>query len=317
ANITTAPVSRTNIGQTTIINGTITVDKEKSVAINSRAAGRIERLFIKETGVAVRKGEPLYTLYSEFLLTLLQEYLLAKEQYESLGKSERRFKTFFEASEKKLLLYGLTKNQIDGLSKDSLVPRVTFVSPSSGVISEIKVDEGQYVEEGAPLYDVEDITSLWVEGELYPGEAAWVKPGDKILIRANGPDPLEARVDFISPQYRPGGQTMMMRAKFRNPELQVRPGQHAQVIFTHSSKVAIAVPTDAVIRNGQHTHVYVESGRAIFRPRMVKTGIEGIDHLEITEGLTEGDTIAVTGAYLLYSEIVLKKGNDPMAGHQH
>ena len=105
-----------------------------------------------------------------------------------------------------------------------------------------------------------------------------------------------------------------MRAKIENPGLQFKPGQQAQVLFTHSSKEAIAIPTDAVIRDGKGAHVYVQSGPAIFRPRMVKTGAEGFDQVEITEGLSEGDTVAVTGAYLLYSEIILKKGGDPMAG---
>ena len=319
ANITTQKATKRNVGATNVINGTLTADKQKSVGINSRAAGRIEKLFIKETGAAIRKGDPLYALYSESLLTMQQEYLLAKEQYEALGKTEKRYKSFFEAAERKLLLYGLTKVQINQIEKNSVVPRITFLSPASGIVTEIKAIEGQYVEEGTLLYNVEDVASLWVQAELYPGEVALVRPGDKVTLKIDGfeSSTVEASVDFISPEYESNSQILLMRAKIENPGLQFKPGQQAQVLFTHSSKEAIAIPTDAVIRDGKGAHVYVQSGPAIFRPRMVKTGAEGFDQVEITEGLSEGDTVAVTGAYLLYSEIILKKGGDPMAGHGH
>jgi membrane fusion protein, copper/silver efflux system len=317
ANITTQEVTKRNLGATNVINGTLTADKHKSVGINSRAAGRIEKLFIKETGAAIRKGDPLYALYSESLLTMQQEYLLAKEQYEALGKTEKRYKSFFEAAERKLLLYGLSKVQINQIEKNSVVPGITFLSPASGIVTDIKAIEGQYVEEGTLLYNVEDVASLWVEAELYPAEVALVKPGDKVTVRIDGFESVEASVDFISPEYESNSQILLIRAKIENTGLQFKPGQQAQVLFTHSAKEAIAIPTDAVIRDGKGAHVYVQSGPAIFRPRMVETGAEGFDQVEITEGLSEGDTIAVTGAYLLYSEIILKQGGDPMAGHGH
>jgi Cu(I)/Ag(I) efflux system membrane fusion protein len=96
-----------------------------------------------------------------------------------------------------------------------------------------------------------------------------------------------------------------------------KPGMQAQVFFSHSTKKALSLPVDAVIRDGKGTHVYVQRGRNTFRPQRVKTGIEDFEKVEVIEGLTEGDTVAITGAYLLYSEIILKKGKDPMAGHTH
>ena len=99
-----------------------------------------------------------------------------------------------------------------------------------------------------------------------------------------------------------------MRAEIKNPALQFKPGQQVQIFLTRSSHDAIAIPTDAVIRDSKGAHVYVQEGNAIFRPRMVKTGTESFEQVEITEGLNEGDTVAVTGAYLLYSEMVLRRG---------
>ena len=320
ANITTERVGKQAIGQSVMVNGTVTIDEEQSEVISSRAAGRVEKLYIKETGQPVTKGQPLYTLYSEALLTLQQEYLLAKEQYETLGKSEQRYKSFLDASVKKLLLYGLSNDQINELSnKNSLQPRVTFQSPISGIVTEIRATEGGYVSEGGLLYKIEDISKLWVEAELYPNETGLVKVGDKVKVNVgtSGANAIEANVTFLSPEYRANTQIVVMRASISNPESKLKPGQQVQVALTHSAKEAIAIPVDAVIRDGKGTHIYLQAGHNTFRPQMVKTGVESFDLVEITEGLKEGDTVAVSGAYLLYSEIILKKGTDPMAGHNH
>lgn len=320
ANITTQKVSLKSVGQTIAINARLTENEELTEVISSRAAGRIEKLFIKEPARMVRAGEPLYELYSETLLTLQREYLLAKEQYETLGKTESRYESFLKASERKLLLYGLTKSQIDTLSKSqTLQPRIAFMAPASGIVSEIRVNEGQYVEEGAILYRIENISQLWLEAELYPDEASLVKSGDKLMVRVNGfeSSPLEAKVVFMSPEFRANTQVTIVRALVPNPSLKFKPGMQAQVLFTHSTHQAMAIPADAIIHDERGTHVYLETSTNTFQPRRVKTGLEDFEQVEIREGLQVGDRIAVTGAYLLYSEIVLKKGVDPMAGHTH
>ncbi|HEU5289196.1 MAG TPA: efflux RND transporter periplasmic adaptor subunit [Cyclobacteriaceae bacterium] len=320
ANITTQKVSLQSIGQTVVVNGRLVENEDLSEVVSSRAAGRIEKLFVKETGRTIQKGEPLYQLYSETLLTLQREFLLAKEQYDVLGATETRYKSFFDASRRKLLLYGLTNGQVEELSKNKNVQnRITFLSPASGVVTEIAVSEGQYVSEGGSLLKIENTASLWLEAELYPNESSLVKLGDKINVRISGVENqlVEATVTFFSPEFRTNTQIMAMRALISNPTLVFKPGMQAQVFFSHSSKKALTLPVDAVIRDGKGMHVYVQRGRNTFRPQMVKTGIEDFEKVEITEGLTEGDTVAVTGAYLLYSEIILKKGTDPMAGHSH
>lgn len=320
ANITTQKVSVKPVGQTRVVNARLAENEDLTEVISSRSAGRIEKLFVKETGRVVRSGEPLYELYSETLLTLQREYLLAKEQYEMLGKDEPRYESFLKASERKLVLYGLTKKQIETLAQSKAVQqRITFLAPSGGIVSEIKVSEGQYIEEGALLYRIENTSKLWLEAELYPNESSLVKQGDKLTARINGFEstPLEAKVIFLSPEYRANSQITVIRAMIDNPGLKFKPGMQAQVFFTHSSRTAVAIPIDAVIRDGKGTHVYVETGTNTFQPRMVKTGLEDFEQVEISEGLKEGERVAITGAYLLYSEIILKKGTDPMAGHTH
>jgi Cu(I)/Ag(I) efflux system membrane fusion protein len=320
ANITTQKISIQSIGQTVVVNGKLVENEDLSQVVSSRAAGRVEKLFVKETGRTIQKGEPLYELYSETLLTLQREFLLAKEQYDALGSSETRYKSFLDAARRKLLLYGLTNSQLEDLTKNKNAQnRITFLSPASGIVTEISVSEGQYVSEGGALMRIENIYHLWLEAELYPNEATVAKVGDKINVSVSGFEnqPVSATVTFFSPEFRANTQIMSMRASISNPTMAFKPGMQAQVFFSHSSKKALSLPVDAVIRDGKGTHVYLQRGRNTFRPQMVKTGIEDFEKVEITEGLVEGDTVAITGAYLLYSEIILKKGTDPMAGHTH
>ncbi len=319
ANITTRRVTQIPVGQTVVINAKLTVNEQSTEVISSRVSGRIEKLFIKETGLTIRHGEPLYVIYSEELLTLQHEYMLAREQYALLGPANSRYKSFVDAAERKLLLYGLTQKQITRMTeKNSLEPRITFPAPATGIVTEVNASEGQYVSEGTTLYKTEDAGSLWVEADLYPTETALIKVGDNVAVQVSGEStPIEAKVTFLSPEFRNNMQITIMRATIKNQDNRLKPGQHAQVFLTHSAHEAIAIPIDAVIRDEQGSHVYVRSGNNTFRPRRVKTGIENFDQVEITDGLNEGDTIAVTGAYLLYSEAVLKKGADPMRDHDH
>jgi membrane fusion protein, copper/silver efflux system len=320
ANVTTRAITTQPIGETILVNGRLLVNEELSDVVSSRVQGRIERLYFKESGLSIQKGQPLYTLFSESLLTLQKELLLAKEQYESLGATEKRYKSFYDAARRKLMLYGMTEQQIQTLENSKQIKSaITFVSPASGVISELSITEGQYVAEGTQLMKIQDLTSLWLEADLFPGETRLARKGEKLTVKIAGDEhsSWEATIDFLSPEFRSNSQVTVMRASLNNPGLKMRPGMQAQVFFTHSAKKALTLPIDAVIRDGNGTHVYVQRGMNTFRPAPVKTGLEDFDNVEITEGINEGDTVVITGAYLLYSEIILKKGADPMTAHNH
>ncbi|MBP9925577.1 MAG: efflux RND transporter periplasmic adaptor subunit [Cyclobacteriaceae bacterium] len=311
ANVTIQEVSMGSIGQTVPINAWLAINENFTESVSARTSGRIERLHFKESGKDVKKGEALYELYSEELLTLQKEYLLAKVQYERLG--EPRYKSFYDAAEKKLLLYGLSKEQVSALNEQNLKDRITFLSPISGIIKEVYADEGNYVSEGSLLYKIENNSQLWVEAELYAKEAEYLKRGDKVRVQTAGIETwAEATVTFLSPELRAGTQVMIVRATLPNPTLKLKPGQSAQVLLKYSQKQSITIPTDAVIRDGRGTHVFVQTDHNTFAPRVVQTGIENFDSVEITAGLTAGEKVVATGAYLLYSELVLKKDIDPM-----
>jgi Cu(I)/Ag(I) efflux system membrane fusion protein len=319
-NISTRVAKMQQIGETLPVNARLAANEELTEVISSRATGRIEKLFVKEVGRSVTKGEPLYELYSESLLTFQKEYLLALEQYKAMKTADNRYENYLTSARKKLLLYGLSETQIDQLlSMNDVQPRITFLATASGVVKEIKVTEGQYLSEGDALYQLENINTLWVEAELYPSELQYVKPGDQIQVKVASYDaqPITASVTFLSPEYRSNTQVNLLRASLKNPGSQWKPGMQAQVFLTYAEKNSIVVPTDAVIHDQRGTHVYIQSADNTFVARRVKTGIENMDAIEITEGVKEGEIVVVTGAYLLYSEFILKNGVDPMLTHHH
>lgn len=314
ANVMVQPVSAGSIGNSTILNARLAADEQQTDVISSRVAGRIERLYIKETGQPIRKGQVLYEIYSEPLLTQQQEYLLALRQAEEL--KEPRYEDFRRAAEQKLRLYGMTAEEIARLAKTRTVqPRIPFVAPAGGTVTEIAASEGQYVGEGALLYRLVDLGQLWVEAELYAGEARFVKVGDRVPVQVVGYETspkVNARVTFINPEYRAGSQVLVMRAVMPNPGGRFQPGQQARVLLRHGVQRGLTLPVDAVVRAGQGAVVFVQTGQGIFQPRRVQTGTETDQQVSITNGLKGDEQVAMSGAYLLYSELILKKGINPI-----
>ncbi|KAA5544864.1 efflux RND transporter periplasmic adaptor subunit [Adhaeribacter rhizoryzae] len=317
-NITTQPVQTGQAARNIVLTGRLVPDETQVDLISSRAAGRIEKLYVKETGVPIRKGQPLYDLYSENLLTLEQEYLLTLEQNKALGQEETRYASFLEAARKKLLLFGLTESQIQNLSRAGRPDaRITFLAPRSGIVTEIAAAEGIYVPEGGLLYRLTNLNKIWVEAELYAGEAATVKPGDLIQISVAGVAPVKARVAFVNPEFRQNSQVVLLRAEMLNTQGNLLPGMPATVSLLNTSEKQLLLPQEAIIRTQEGAHVWVKTGKNTFSPRLVSTGESGTNNIAIKSGLSAGDTVVVTGAYLLYSEYVLKNGNVLMASHQH
>jgi Cu(I)/Ag(I) efflux system membrane fusion protein len=310
ANLAVQPIALRTLGAT-VVNGTLTTDETRTRVISSRAGGRIEKLYIQETGRPVRAGEPLYELYSEPLLVLQREYLLAREQEAPLGREHPQYAAFTRAAAQKLLQYGLTPRQLDHLATTrNPRERLVFLAPISGLITALQVTEGQEVAEGSVLYRIEDLTSLWVETELYSGEATTVHPGDTVQVLPVGDDagPRTATVEFISPEYRANSQVTIVRARLANPGHALRPGQSVQVLLTSGAARVLAAPQNAVIRKGKQAQVYIRTNPHTYQRRPVTIGREDAAWVEITGGLQPGDTLVARGAYLLYSEHVLKHG---------
>ena len=320
ANVTTDTIKTGSFASFKQLNGRLVVDPSQTEYVSSRVAGRIEALYVKQTGVPVRKGQPLYKIYSEQLAALQQEYLVTIAQAAQFPDDEK-FQQLAEAAKQKLLLYSQTEAQIQQLrNKKQTSPYVTFAASANGVVSELFVTEGQYVAEGSSIMSLEAYQSIWVEADLYPAEANLVKKGDVVNVTVAGfeNEPQKMRVEFIAPALQASSQLLTIRGSIPNLQNQLRAGMQAVVVLpVANTSNALTLPVDAVIHDGKGAHIWVETEVGKFAPKMVETGAENFNRIEITKGVEEGDVVVVSGAYLLYSEFVLKKGKNPMAGHNH
>lgn len=313
ANIKTRKVAMQKATEAKIIQARLATNTKSSIVISSRVAGRIEKLFVKETGRSVKAGEPLYEIYSESLQALQHEYLLLQQKMQAESQNET-YQNLAEAALKKLLLAGVVQHQIDEILKSGKVKSTNiFYAPASGTIQSVEAAEGQYVSEGSKLYALATLSNLWVEAELYATEVTRVKVGDQLDVLINGQPVLNSVVDFINPELKPGNQTYTLRASIANTG-NLQSGMPVQVRLNQVME-GIILPVQAVIRSEKGRVVFIETEKNTFKPRVVKTGMETSTEVQIVHGLSEGEIAVTSGAYLLYSEYILKHGVNPV--HQH
>lgn len=317
ANISTVRVGDAESVQSqSVLNGRLVVNPEQSNYISAKIAGRIEQLYVRETGVAINKGQALYQLYSEQLAALQQEYLMALAQQQQFA-GDKLEQQLVASAKQKLFLYGQTEKQLQQLVKSKQKsPYVTIYATQSGTVAELNVTQGQYVTEGGTIMRLEGYQQLWVEADLYPNEAKQIKQGQQLKVIVSGWEGEEQwmKVDFINPSLQSGTQLTQIRGSIANLNGQWQPGLQVQVLLTGSEKSTkgLNLPVDAVIRDGKGEHVWIKTGKDKFEPKSIVTGTTNQNQVSITSGLVAGEEVVTTGAYLLYSEYVLKRGKHPL-----
>lgn len=315
ANISTMAIETDAETSARQLNGRLVANPEQTTFITSRVAGRIDRLYVRQTGEQVSKGQPLYQIYSEDLVTLQQEFLLSTEQAAQFPE-DKTFAQLLRAARQKLILYGQSAGQIRLLQqKRKANPNITIFAAESGTVAELSVTEGQYVAEGSPLLKLESYKSLWVEADIYASELGNIKAGQQLRVQIPGweDQPQRVKVSFINPALQSGSQLLQIRAEMPNPGGIWQPGLQAKVfVESKTDAKSLVLPADAVLKNAAGAHVWLERKQGYYEPRVVQAGAERAQGVEIISGLNPGDRVVVSGAYLLYSEYVLKKGKDPM-----
>ena len=317
ANISTQKIGSNNFEDDKLINAQLVTNPLNTAIVSSKFAGRVDRLYEKETGVKVTKGQAIYKIYSEELLTLQKDYILNTKQQKAFP-NEAIYKALLKASENKLKLYGYSVNQIKVLlNTPQNNPYIIVYAPISGVISEINISEGQYIGEGSPVFKIENFDQLWVEAEIYPSEISDIKIGQMVNIQISGYENqnIKSKIEFISPQLDPQNQIITIRSSINNSENKFQPGMQANLSLSYiNKKNVVSLPNDAVIRNQTGDHVWVKTAENNFEYRIVEIGAENESSVIIKTGLKIDDEVVISGAYLLTSEFILKKGGDFMAG---
>ncbi len=315
-NITVDTLGKSNMGDEVVLTATLNFNREKTATISSRIMGRVEKLYFKNIGDYVSKGQKLFDIYSEELNNAKQEYILAVERQKVLDNSMIDFQQLIQSARNKLLLWGMRTAQISELSKTKNNPTTSFYSNASGFITTLDVKEGDYVMEGGSIVRLADLSSLWVEAQVYTSELARIDRGGTATVQI--PDmpgkEVKGRIEFVNPEINADTRINLLRVTIPNADNHLKPGMPAYVYIKSRQRNALTLPIDAVIRDGKGSTVWMMTGKNTFKSKMVQTGLEVDDRIEIIGGLNAGDVIVTTGAYLINSEYIFKNGVNPMDG---
>ncbi len=297
--------------------GTITYDETGLYSVNIKFNGWIEKLYVDFLGEQVDKGQRLFDIYSPDLLTAQQEYLIAIQQQKGLngkrGRDSRRgTDRLLDASRTRLAYWDFTDEQIAQLETAGKIQKtITIFSPAAGVVIKKNAFKGHYVKAGEHQYEIADLSTVWVDVDVYEYELPWVHkgmPAEMELAYIPGKRYL-GEVLFIYPYLDPKTRTARLRLSFSNPGNQLKPGMYANIYLQNTLPGdRLVVPQEAVIDSGVRKRVFVSRGKGKFEPREVTLGVEGNDYeFEVIDGLTQGEEIVLSGQFMLDSESRLKE----------
>lgn len=306
-------VREKNTGSEKMLTGTVAADENNTEEISARISGRIQRLFVRTTGEKISVGQPVFSIYSEDFQEAEKEYLLARQQQKLLHNPDVDYRQLIAAAENKLQLWGLSLAQIRSLAMSGKVSATTTVlSKVSGTVSEIAVHEGDYVTEGMSILKTQGLGSLWVEAQVYAGEAAGYKENAPVSV--SFPDLSEQRITgkavFSNPELTGTSKVDLVRICILNPQGLIKPGMLAYVTIANGNKLALAVPASAVLMDGRSSRVWVKNTDGSFSPKTITAGPGNQTYVPVISGLNAGDVVVSNGAYLLNSEAMFKNGTD-------
>lgn len=317
-NIQTDTIRNGTIGDQLVLTATLNFDQMKASSVSSRVMGRVEKLYFKNLGDYVKKGSPLYDLYSEELNNAKQEFILALDKKKAFtSETVIDFDQLIQSAKNKLLLWGLSEAQVNELANTKkATPTTTFYSTANGYITQLDIREGDYVMEGGAIVKLADLSSLWAEAQVYTSQLAEVNSNSIATVQLPDFDnkEIKGRIEFVNPEINPDTRINLIRVSIPNPGNQLKPGMPAYVLLKSPQRQTLSLPGDAVLRDGRGATVWLQTSPNTFKSVMVQTGLESDDRIEIKSGISNGDIIVTRGAYLLQSEFIFKKGANPMDG---
>ena len=318
--VRTAVVERRRLTREIHTSGQFVADESRLAHVHVKVSGYIEKVFADFPGQSVRKGQPLFTVYSPDLVATQQEYLIARRGERSMGASEfpsvsQGAQALLASARERLKLWDVSDAQIEKLDRTGEVSRsLTIYSPVSGVIQDRKVFPNTAVNPDTDLYTVADLSRLWVNADIYEYEAPYVRVGQPAEVRLSYfPGKVwQGRVNFIYPQMDAQTRTLKVRIDLPNPGLQLKPQMFADVTVKVDYGDNVVVPEEAVLDSGREQTVFVSAGEGRFVPRKVTAGAHVDGKVVILSGLKAGETVVSSGNFLVDSESQLRSATEAM-----
>src|SRR5438093_1965260 len=290
--------------------GTVEYDERKLTKVNLRVSGWIEQVFVNAIGQSVRAGQPLLTLYSPDLLATQDEYLLAVKAQAQLegspvAEARQQAAALVASARERLRLWNLTDEQIGAIERRGKAERVlALYAPSSGIVLKPQALPGNYVEPGTTLYELADLSTVWINGDIYESEIQSVKLNQpaKVTFEAYPSETFPGKVTYIYPYLNEATRTVRVRMEFPNPHLKLKPGMYGNVVLGVDAGRRLVVPKEAVLDSGLRQLVFLDLGQGVYQPYPVKLGRRSQEYVEVLEGIKEGDRVVTSANFLLDAE---------------
>jgi Cu(I)/Ag(I) efflux system membrane fusion protein len=324
--VTTAPVEKKSMQSTLRTVGRVAYDETRLADVNLRIRGWIEELYVDYTGKQVRKGQPLFALYSPELVSTQEEYLLALHTLRSMESDTgednisreaiARQHSLLNAARRRLQLWDLNEAQINALDEERQAQRtVTIYAPAAGIIIDKMAVEGMYVTPAMRLYRIASLDVVWVHADVYEYELSQVHEGQRATVELPymPGKSFQGRVDYIYPYMETKTRTARIRIQVPNKDGVLKPDMYADVLLTTASDTQLAVPENAVLFSGLRRVVFVDLGGGRFQPREIRLGARMGESYQVLDGLKEGELVVTSAHFLLDSESKLKNVMASMA----
>ena len=281
--------------------GYVDYDESKVSHIHLRTEGWIEKLAVESEGDRFKKGDFLFDVYSPKLVNAQGELVTAL----SSGN-----KGLISASKERLSALGISATQIKQLQKTKKVKqRISIYAPQDGVVSDLPVREGMFVKPSMKVMTLGDLSSVWLLAEIFERQSAWVEVGQLAEVRLSylPGKTWQGKVEYIYPSLDPKTRTLKVRLRFDNPGEQLKPNMYANVkIFGGATEDTIVIPLEGLIRSGREERVIIALGEGRFEARQVLAGIESGNYVEILNGVKAGESIVISGQFLIDSEASMR-----------
>ena len=290
--------------------GQVTFDERRVTTIAPKLEGWVERLYVNFTGQLVAAGTPLLDIYSPMLVSAQEELLLAKQLQSDVaaGSEEARASAaeLLSSARRRLGYWDIPAADVERMERTGQVLRTaTLRAPRRGFVIEKNVFQGQRIMAGDALYKIADLSTVWVEGEVFEQDLPSIRLGQRVMaeLQSLPGQALAGTITFINPTLDPETRTVRVRVELPNSGLQLKPGMYATLRFTGASRAsALSVPRAAVLSTGERNLVFVKRADGMLEPRLVDLGLATNDRIQILRGLAPGETVVSSATFLVDAE---------------
>jgi RND family efflux transporter MFP subunit len=319
--VRSAPVARQRIEGTVRTVGMLAYDETRTAQIHTRVSGWVEQLYVDYVGKPVRRGQPLFAVYSPDLATAQADYLVALHARQKLAENANAdlragADALLAASRDRMRRWNVTDAQIDELEHTGQPSRtVAIASPFDGVVLEKDAFAGQYVTPEMTSFKLADLTAIWAVGQVFEYEAARLHAGDAVEVELpyGQAAKRDAKIDFIYPAVDPQTRRVRFRVTLDNRDRKLKPDTYVNVIWHGESTDRLVIPREAVIDTGARKYTLLALANGYFEPRDVQVGPAVGEFYPVISGVAEGDRVVTSAQFLVDSETNLMAAMQSMS----